>query len=429
MIRGGGLLLLVVLPGGCVLFDAHQQITQMESACVIAGTVRSAGEATKGPYVVAAVRETGPEGELPMPVDHVLTGVRGEWFFALAPGRYSVLAFRDTDADLSYRAGEPVHHVDGGDPIECAEGERHTPIEIVIRKDDRSLHPLTLSPSRELPALANVPLPVVSLGQLTTFGEVTGLDDPRFAPEVARDSLWRPLDFLRAGHAGVYFLEPYDPQREPVLLIHGINGSPRVFDALIERLDRERFQAWLYFAPSGLPLQASASYLAQVMEELEVRHGVRSLRVVAHSMGGLVAQAFLQEREAHGATAQVTQLITLATPWQGSDGALHGVQTSPLVLPVWRDIATGSDFLDGLFAPDSGPAAAEFHLVFAYQSDAGRARVASDGLVRLSSMLPVRAQSAAASVFGVEASHAGILRHPDALAWLESLLAMDPAID
>ncbi len=295
MMRGSGrlllpvllpVLLLPVLLGGCVLFDAHQQITQMESVCVIAGTVRSAGEATGGPYVVAVVREAGPEGELPMPVDHVLTGARGEWFFALAPGRYSVLAFRDNDADLSYRAGEPVHHVDGGAPIGCAAGERHAPIEIVIREGDRPLHPLTLSPSRDLPALGGAALPAASLGQLTTFGEVTDLDDPRFAREVARDSLWRPLDFLQAGHAGVYFLEPFDPQREPVLLIHGINGTPRVFDTLIEALDRDRFQPWVYYTASGVPLQASAIHLAQVMEELEVRHAVRSLRVVAHSMGG-----------------------------------------------------------------------------------------------------------------------------------------------
>ncbi len=118
----------------------------------------------------------------------------------------------------------------------------------------------------------------------------------------------------------------------------------------------------------------------------------------------------------------MTQLITLATPWQGSEGARHGVQTSPLVLPVWRDMATGSDFLEGLFAPEAGPVAAEFHLVFSYQRDEGRAHTASDGTVTLSSMLPVRAQARATSVFGVEASHTGILRHPDSLAWVASLL-------
>jgi len=60
-------------------------------------------------------------------------------------------------------------------------------------------------------------------------GDVVSLDDPRFAGEVGSEGLWRPLDFLSENTLGIYFTEPYDPARTPVLLVYGIGGSPQDF--------------------------------------------------------------------------------------------------------------------------------------------------------------------------------------------------------
>ena len=89
-----------------------------------------------------------------------------------------------------------------------------------------------------------------TMGQLTEFGTVTNLNDPRFERKNGSVGLWRPYDFVFDVGVGVYFLEPYDPERVPVLFVHGNLGTPQDFRYLIERLDRDRFQPWLYYYPS-----------------------------------------------------------------------------------------------------------------------------------------------------------------------------------
>ncbi|WP_156346379.1 hypothetical protein [Verrucomicrobium spinosum] len=39
--------------------------------------------------------------------------------------------------------------------------------------------------------------------------------------------LWRPLGFLSGNTLGLYFTEPYDPGRIPVVFVYGIGGGPR----------------------------------------------------------------------------------------------------------------------------------------------------------------------------------------------------------
>ena len=56
--------------------------------------------------------------------------------------------------------------------------------------------------------------------------------------ENARRGLWQPVEFVRQVGAGVYFLEPYDPDKIPVLFVHGALGHPGDWDAIVAALDR-----------------------------------------------------------------------------------------------------------------------------------------------------------------------------------------------
>jgi len=427
MIKPAGKRLAVVallgslLSSGCILRDLHEQVQMMDRACMIEGQVVHTADEVQ--VVIVALTPGDPEeGRVPAPIDFMLPDESGRYSFALLPGEYLLLAFRDLDGDLELDADEPAQHANSEAALDCVAGERLQDQDIVLEDSDRLPGGgLAVKGGRNL--VADAMASAVSLGQLTAFGDVVPLSDARFDPERARVSLWRPVDFLRAGNAGVYFAESLDDERTPVLFIHGINGSPRVLEPLITHIDGEQFQPMYFYYPSGLRIGQVAWHLDRIMRELEHRHGIERYHVVAHSMGGLVARAWLLERSSAGDRARIESFVSLSTPWSGYPSARQGVDHSPVVVPVWRDMATGSDFLRGLFDDDAGGAGrTQHHLLFSFRQSGWLPGASNDGVAALASMLPAQVQRQAASVFGVDAGHVEILSNEAAQARVRSLL-------
>lgn len=415
-------LAVLLLASGCVLRDLSDQVRMMERACLIEGRVAHSGHG--GQAVVVAMVPGDPGGaSLPTPIDYTLPDSSGLFRFALVPGVYRLMAFRDRDGDLELDADEPARHAGDGAVLDCGAGETLAEQGIELAQDDRVANGGRFSVQGGRNLVAGAMASAASLGQLTAFGEVVPLSDPRFDPQRARDSLWRPVDFLRAGNSGVYTSEALDGQRTPVLFIHGINGSPRVLEPLIESLDEERFQPMYYYYASGLRIGQVAWHLDRIMRELEHRHGIDRYHVVAHSMGGLVARAWLLERSNRGGRAQIGSFVSLSTPWAGYPSARQGVDHSPVVVPVWRDMAAGSEFLESLFAgEDAAGNLPRHHLLFSFRQSGWLSGASGDGVAALASMLPPRVQRQAATVFGVDAGHVAILADETAQARVATLL-------
>jgi pimeloyl-ACP methyl ester carboxylesterase len=253
-------------------------------------------------------------------------------------------------------------------------------------------------------------------------GEVVTLDDARFDPKNAKRGLWRPMDFMIHVGAGIYFLDPYDPDRVPVLFVHGINGHPREFTTLVEQLDRSRFQPWVFFYPSGIHLDGLGRVLANLMRDLRARHGFEEVVVVAHSMGGLVARAGILEYGAMSSHPTIRLFVSISTPWAGHAAAQAGVDRAPRVAYSWFDIAPGSDFLLGLFLHDDGrprrlPSDLAHHLLFGFVHGKG-----DDGVVSVDSQLRWEAQQQARRLYGLAYDHAGILRAAETSSLLAEIL-------
>jgi pimeloyl-ACP methyl ester carboxylesterase len=249
------------------------------------------------------------------------------------------------------------------------------------------------------------------------------LRDERFGHEAAVRGVWRSMDFLHEGLAGVYFLGPYDPSRVPVLFVHGFGGSPRDFSSLAQSLDAERFQPWFYFYPSGAPLDGVSDHLARSLAQLEVTHGFEELAMVAHSMGGLVGRDAIFKHAQPRAEDPVRLFITLATPWGGVERA----RTSPITLPALEDMAPSSDFLRRLFHSDDGrarslPDEVSFHLLMGFRMKV-LATIANDGSVSVASQARLEAQKQGVSVRALDVGHDDILTSPDAIGRVNELLA------
>ena len=420
---------------GCALYEVAyvpQQQQKLDAMCHIDGSVRTEQDEAR-PIVVVLGRLVGNDAtrrDSWQVADHFVLEQAGNWAFFAGAGTYGIAAFEDINADLVYQPGEPYLQVDPGKLIVCKPGEAFGSIALVVPREGRP---------REEGGIDVAALQVrsvddqtrVTLGQLTAVGEVTSLDDPRFSDENGLLGLWKPFDFMFAVRPGVYFLEPYDKRKIPVLFVHGITGTPTNFNSLVKHLDRDKFQPWMYYYPSGAHLVEIADHLTQTMMKLEARYGVKKFYVVSHSMGGLVARGFILRHNTLASRVRIPLYVSLSAPWAGHEGATYGVEMSPAVVRVWYDMAPGSEYLRSLYYKDPeekkvprtlAPATAH-HLVFTFKSsNMVTFGEANDDTVTLSSQLIQDAQRDAVRLYGFEETHMSILDSAEMSALLEDLL-------
>jgi pimeloyl-ACP methyl ester carboxylesterase len=100
---------------------------------------------------------------------------------------------------------------------------------------------------------------------------------------------------------GLYMVQPYEPGKIPVLMVHGLWSTPMTWLEMFNDLRsqpeiRNRFQFWFYLYPTGQPFWLSAAMLrrdlANVRQQLDPMRQEPSLDqmvLIGHSMGGLVS--------------------------------------------------------------------------------------------------------------------------------------------
>jgi len=106
---------------------------------------------------------------------------------------------------------------------------------------------------------------------------------------------------LRGGNrmekTGLYFLEPYDPSRIPVVFVHGLMSSPFTWVKTINGLQqdpeiRKRYQPWVFGYPTGNPILYSALRLREELAKVDkIYPNHLPYVVVGHSMGGMLTHA------------------------------------------------------------------------------------------------------------------------------------------
>ena len=96
---------------------------------------------------------------------------------------------------------------------------------------------------------------------------------------------------------GLYFLEPYDPTRIPVVFVHGLMSSPYTWVKTISGLQqdpelRKRYQPWVFGYATGNPILYSALRLREELAKVDKAHPNHlPYVVVGHSMGGMLTHA------------------------------------------------------------------------------------------------------------------------------------------
>ncbi len=209
------------------------------------------------------------------------------------------------------------------------------------------------------------------------------LNDPQLNPnnpeinlnEIATQGLLRP-DKTQTD-TGLYMLQPYEPGKIPVLMVHGLWSSPMTWMEMFNDLRsdptiRSRYQFWFYLYPTGQPFWQSATQLREdlanaraVLDPQRREPAFDQMVLVGHSMGGLVskmqvvashndfwnivsdkpfdavkASPEMHQRLEHTFFFQpdpaVRRLITIATPHRGSkfaNGATRWLAREFIKLP------------------------------------------------------------------------------------------------
>ncbi|MDO5582049.1 MAG: hypothetical protein Q4G69_13045 [Planctomycetia bacterium] len=180
------------------------------------------------------------------------------------------------------------------------------------------------------------------------------------------DELLKPIPKSEEAHKrsfkGLYMMQPYDPKKIPVIMVHGLGSSPMTWIEMFNSLRsipeiREHYQFWFYFYPTGQPFWISASQMRDDLQEIrntvdpdhqEIR--LNEMVLVGHSMGGLISRLQVMESDDHfwnlisdrsfaqvemaddlkdemrkwfffDPNPSVRRVITIATPFEGSEAA------------------------------------------------------------------------------------------------------------
>jgi len=397
-------ILIMLTLNACSLKTIKEQSTRFDKYASIAGQA-SVDYQTNSPIVVAVLTYDNSNAKINI-ISQTQVDGNGSYQFNLLPGKYLVGAYVDNN-------NNQVRDQDESAAMHAINNERFTEITLV-NGQELTLPALKVNKDQNIGSASKV---VYSASKVrANIGRIISLDDPMFSNDNSAMGLWRPFDFAKKIGGGLMFLQKYDENKIPVLFVHGISGSPTEFKAVIEQLDTDKFQPWILYYPSGVPLDIVSDYMLSSLIKLQSLYGFEHFQLISHSMGGLVTRTFLREHEKANTNFNVSLYVTINSPLYGMESAASGVKSSPIVIASWRDLATGSDYIKAAHQwqiPKSLP----YHLFFSYV-----AGEEGDGVVPLSSQLSLSLQDEAVRIYGSQASHAGVLEESNFINRLTKIM-------
>lgn len=162
------------------------------------------------------------------------------------------------------------------------------------RRTGRSVTVTLHDPSRDEDLAADFTAPFVQL-----LSQASALQASSFKGLLNADATRRDY--------ALYLMEPYDPRKMPVIMVHGLLSTPLAWASLTNDLwgdaaFRRRYQVWHYLYPTSAPYLYSAKMLRQRLGDVRALldpQGTDSASqktvIIAHSMGGLLTRTLITD--------------------------------------------------------------------------------------------------------------------------------------
>ena len=386
-------LIIFLVTTGCALIKLKKESTQVLASTVLVGRISTAFPG-KGPIIAAAYAMNQGKREV---VHYTILHDYVEFELMVTKGNYYVFAYWDKNRNMIYDAGEPAGQYGGPKMVSAPAGGVVGDINISIPE---KAHNIDVPSGFEISSVK----PHKLYSRLA--GAIIDLDDELSLEEHGSKGYWGPVSFFKEFGGNIYFLEEYDPQKIPILFIHGAGGTPKGWKYFVDNIDRTRFQPWFFYYPSGARIQSMSYLLLWKLQNLQSKYHFDQLYITAHSMGGLVARSFIVD---HGARFPYVKLfVSLATPWGGVGMAEYGVKQSPAVVPCWIDMQPESAFIQSLYRTKI-PDTVSFYMFFGHQGSRNPFRSNNDSTIAFSSLLDRRAQSEAKMNYAFNEDHESII--------------------
>jgi hypothetical protein len=378
---------------GCIGFKVREQNAKLGALCEFEGTVSDGDLPLENgrPIIVLLVRE---DGEKPHVAASNVLYRPGPYHFYANEGRYSVFAFGDLNSNLRVDEGEP--RATYPRQLLLQEGKLHASIDLTLGNDQKP------------PRFEWAP----------KYDELITIADDRLRERMGRKGHWAPGEFrLEVPDDRLFLMEPFDPNKLPVVFVPGIGGTPDDLKHVIASMDHDRYQVWLFWYASGMRMSLAAQSLKSVLDEYRVLHDFSNVVVVSQCVGGMVARDAVVQLQDRDHRFTVAGLVTFSTPWSGHEKAASGTSISPMTVPVWYDMKEGSEFQKTAIATPLPSVPHYMFFSYGQGSDVG-----DDGTVALNSELELTMQRRAAEVIGFGVDHMGMVEKPEPLEHFNEVL-------
>ena len=107
----------------------------------------------------------------------------------------------------------------------------------------------------------------------------------------------------------LYLMQPYDPDRRIILMIHGLASSPEAWVNVANELMgderiRARFQVWQFYYPTNMPIAFNHHAMRQTLDDA-LRHfdpqgaaiASSDMVLIGHSMGGVISRLMVSSSD------------------------------------------------------------------------------------------------------------------------------------
>jgi len=152
--------------------------------------------------------------------------------------------------------------------------------------------------------------------------------------------------------------DPQVSQLNPLLLVHGINGTAGYWEDNIHKLRDDGFTAYAVYHMGIEDIPTSADMVGAAIDYVRSQQSNQEVDIVTHSYGGVITRWYCldPENEGYGAANKIDDLVMIAPPHHGSLAAAKCAEGNSVVLferininrtqdpylPIYIDLTPGS---------------------------------------------------------------------------------------